>query len=89
MVNVFQRFTKRRAQSSSSSPPEQAETTGPNSAASHPHGLQRTVSSSSGKRSQRYEEPSPRHLLLISDTAHFDPNVICLLYTSDAADEMD
>ncbi|CAG8054390.1 unnamed protein product [Penicillium olsonii] len=76
MVNVFQRFTKRRAQSSSSSPPEQAETTGPNSAASHPHGLQRTVSSSSGKRSQRYEEPSPRHLLLISDTAHFDPNVI-------------
>lgn len=76
MVNIFQRFGKRRAQSSSSSPPDKEETTGPNSAASHPHGLQRTVSSSSGKRSQRYEEPSPRHLLLISDTANFDPHVI-------------
>ncbi|KAJ5349718.1 hypothetical protein N7541_007445 [Penicillium brevicompactum] len=75
MVNVFRRFSRRRAQSSSSSSPDQAETTGPNSAASHPHGLQRTVSSSSGKRSQRYEEVSPRHLLLISDSAHFDPHV--------------
>lgn len=75
MNSVFRRLTRRRDQSSSSSPPGQADTTGPNSAASHPHGLQRTVSSSS-KRSRRYEEPSPRHLILISDTAEFDTKII-------------
>lgn len=74
MANVFRRF-RNRAQSSSSSSQDQADTTGP-STASHPHGLQRTVSSSSAKRSQRYEEPSPRYLLMISNTANFDPQVI-------------
>jgi hypothetical protein len=75
MNNVFRRLTRRRDQSSSSSPPEQADTTGPNFTASHPHGLQRTISSSS-KRSRRYEEPLPRHLILVSDTAEFDPKII-------------
>ncbi|CAI7612878.1 unnamed protein product [Penicillium glandicola] len=77
MVNIFQRLTRRRAHSSGSNPPYQdADTTGPNSAALHPHGLQRVVSTSSGKRSWRYEEPSPRHLILISDTAQFDTHVV-------------
>ncbi|OQE13604.1 hypothetical protein PENFLA_c045G08931 [Penicillium flavigenum] len=78
MVNIFQRLTRRRAQSSSSSPPDlDADTTGPNSAASHPHGIHRTVSTSSGRRrSWRYEEPSPRHLILISDTVQFDTHVV-------------
>ena len=77
MVNVFQRLTRRRAQSSGSSPPDiDADTTGPNSAASHPHGIYRTVSTNSGKRSWRYEEPTPRHLLLISDTVEFDTHVV-------------
>jgi hypothetical protein len=54
-----------------------ADTTGPNSAASHPHGIHRTVSTSSGRRrSWRYEEPSPRHLILISDTVQFDTHVV-------------
>jgi hypothetical protein len=74
-MNIFRRFSRHRDQTSSSSPPDQADTVGPNFAASHPHGLQRTVSSSS-KRSRRYEEPSPRHLILISDAAEFDPKVI-------------
>ncbi|KAJ6007158.1 hypothetical protein N7522_005509 [Penicillium canescens] len=76
MVNVFQRFTRRRARSSGSNSTEQAETTGPNSAISHPHGLQRTVSTSSGKRGRRYEEPSRRYLIIVSDTAEFDPHII-------------
>lgn len=77
MVNVFQRLTRRRAQSSNSNPPElDADTAGPNSAASHPHGIHRTVSTSSGKRSWRYEEPAPRHLLLISDTVEFDTHIV-------------
>ncbi|KAI2719522.1 uncharacterized protein N7518_009212 [Penicillium psychrosexuale] len=79
MVNVFQRLTRRRAQSSSSNPPDlDADTTGPNSAASHPHGIRRTVSTSSGTRSWRYEEPSSRHLILISDTVQFDTHVVHL-----------
>ncbi|KAJ5504480.1 Riboflavin kinase domain bacterial/eukaryotic [Penicillium fimorum] len=77
MVNVFQRLTRRRASSSSSKPPYQGgDTTGPNSAASHPHGLHRAVSTSSGKRSWRYEEPAPRHLILVSDTLEFDTHVV-------------
>ncbi|KAJ5476185.1 Dienelactone hydrolase [Penicillium sp. IBT 31633x] len=77
MVNVFQRFTRRRARSSASSPPDQElDTSGPNRASSHPHGLQRTLSTTSGKRSQRYEEPSRRHLILISDTTQFDTQVV-------------
>ncbi|KAJ5375185.1 Riboflavin kinase domain bacterial/eukaryotic [Penicillium concentricum] len=77
MVNVFQRLTRRRASSSSSKPPDQGgDTTGPNSAASHPHGLHRAVSTSSGKRNWRYEEPAPRHLILVSDTAEFDTHVV-------------
>ena len=79
MVNVFQRLTRRRAQSSSSNPPDlDADTTGPNSAASHPHGIRRTVSTSSGTRSWRYEEPSSRHLILISDTVEFDTHLVHL-----------
>lgn len=77
MVNVFQRLTRRRAQSSGSNPADiDADSTGPNSAASHPHGIHRTVSTSSAKRSWRYEEPAPRHLLLISDTVAFDTHVV-------------
>ncbi|KAJ5779189.1 hypothetical protein N7457_006909 [Penicillium paradoxum] len=78
MVNVFQLFTRHRAPSSSSGPPNQpdADNNGPNSAAAHPHGAQRSLSISSGKRSQRYEEPSPRRLILISDTAEFDTHVV-------------
>ncbi|KAJ5202574.1 hypothetical protein N7449_004653 [Penicillium cf. viridicatum] len=77
MVNVFQRLTRRRAQSSGSNPADiDADYTGPNSAASHPHGIHRTVSTSSAKRSWRYEEPAPRHLLLISDTVAFDTHVV-------------
>jgi hypothetical protein len=34
------------------------------------------VSTSSGKRSWRYEEPTPRHLFLVSDTAEFDTHVV-------------
>lgn len=77
MVNVFQRLTRRRAQSSGSNPADiDADSTGPNSAVSHPHGIHRTVSTSSGKRSWRYEEPAPRHLFLISDTVAFDTHVV-------------
>ncbi|KAJ5972486.1 Riboflavin kinase domain bacterial/eukaryotic [Penicillium vulpinum] len=77
MVNVFRRLTRRRAQSSSSNPPDQGgDATGPNSGASHQHGLHRAVSASSGKRSWRHEEPVPRQLLLISDTVEFDTHVV-------------
>ncbi|KAJ5762561.1 uncharacterized protein N7511_005943 [Penicillium nucicola] len=73
MVNVFQRLTRRRAQSSGS---YQAETTGPNSADSHPHGLQRVVSTSSGKRNRCFDEPSRRYLFIVSDTSEFDSHTI-------------
>ncbi|KAJ5662662.1 hypothetical protein N7462_011588, partial [Penicillium macrosclerotiorum] len=75
MVNVFQRLTRRTTSSGSAAPDAN-----PNSknAPSRSHDLHRTVSASSGKRNRwsTAEEPSPRHLILISDNAIFDPHII-------------
>lgn len=43
---------------------------------SHSHGLQRTASASSGRRGRRYEEPWRRYLIIVSDTAEFDPHIM-------------
>lgn len=83
MVNVFQRLT-RRAQSSSSNAQEGTPTgtapvtaTAPAQSSSHGR-IRRSLSVSSNKRIRRApaEEPSPRHLILISDTPDFDDRVI-------------
>ncbi|KAJ5138942.1 Dienelactone hydrolase [Penicillium bovifimosum] len=77
MVNIFQRFARHRAQSSGNSPPEHgADSNVPNTAESHPHGAQRSLSISSGTRGRRYEVPTPRHLIIVSDTADFDTHVV-------------
>ncbi|KAJ5567149.1 Riboflavin kinase domain bacterial/eukaryotic [Penicillium sp. DV-2018c] len=77
MVNIFQRFTRRRAQSFGNSPPEHgADSNAPNTAETHPHGARRTLSMSSASRRQRYEAPSLRHLILVSDTAEFDTHIV-------------
>ena len=77
MVNVFQRLT-RRAKSSGSAPPEPRRNS--LGASSQSHDLHRTNTASSRRHSRRQdraaEEPLPRHLVVISDTAEFDPNII-------------
>ncbi|KAJ5150874.1 uncharacterized protein N7482_010126 [Penicillium canariense] len=76
MVNIFQRLSRRAATSSSSAVPDPG-INGKN-VSSRSHDLHRTVSGSSGKHHRRSvaEEPSPRHLILISDNANFDPHII-------------
>ncbi|KAJ5088278.1 hypothetical protein N7456_011894 [Penicillium angulare] len=75
MVNVFQRFLKRAPSSSSASPAAGSGTQNEQS-----HALHRTTSTTSAKRNRPHdrpaEDPVPRHLILISDTPEFDPEII-------------
>lgn len=82
MVNVFRRLT-RRATSSGSNPSQNGSSavasTGPVPARASSHGrIHRSLSISSNKRIRRApaEEPSPRHLLLISDTPEVDERIL-------------
>lgn len=72
MVNFFSRLTKRRPSSGNLAPDSGTEGLGS-------HGLHRTTSTTSSRRGRRRphaaEEPSPRRLLLISDTAEFDDRI--------------
>ncbi|KAJ5286773.1 hypothetical protein N7478_002459 [Penicillium angulare] len=74
MVNIFQRFLKRAP--SSSAPP----VAGSGTQNEQSHALHRTTSANSAKRSRPHdlpaENPVPRHLILISDTPEFDPEII-------------
>jgi hypothetical protein len=76
MVNVFQRLTRRATTSSSSTVPDPG--INGHNISSRSHELHRTTSGNSWKRNQRpiVDEPSPRHLILISDNATFDPHII-------------
>lgn len=76
MVNVFQRLTRRATTSSGSTVPDPG--IKGNNISSRSHDLHRTTSGSSWNRNRRSiaEEPSPRHLILISDNATFDPHII-------------
>lgn len=76
MVNVFQRLTRRATTSSSSTVPDPG-INGHNISSRSPD-LHRTTSGNSWKRNQRsiVDGPSPRHLILISDNATFDPHII-------------
>ncbi|CEJ59459.1 hypothetical protein PMG11_08085 [Penicillium brasilianum] len=76
MVNVFQRLARRATTGSGSTVPE----SGANGSniPRRSHELHRTTSGNSWKRNRRstVDEPSPRHLILISDNATFDPHII-------------
>lgn len=76
MVNVFQRLVRRATSSSGSTVPDPG--IDGNNISSRSHDLHRTTSGNSWKRNRRsvVEEPSPRHLILISDNATFDPHII-------------
>lgn len=79
MVNIFQRLTRRAQSSSSSSNAQEGTATATAPPRSSSHGrIRRSLSVSSNKRLRRApaEEPSPRHLILISDTPDFDDRVI-------------
>ncbi|KAJ5745663.1 hypothetical protein N7520_010845 [Penicillium odoratum] len=78
MVNVFQRLTRR---ATSSKIPESGSCgSAPDpSISTKPHDLHRTTSTASEKRVRHdhaAEDPVPRHLILISDTPDFDPEII-------------
>ncbi|KAF3400054.1 hypothetical protein F1880_008294 [Penicillium rolfsii] len=77
MVNVFQRLARRATTPTSGSVvPDPGIKS--NSISSRSHDLHRTTSGNSWKRNRQsiVEEPSPRHLILISDNATFDPHII-------------
>lgn len=76
MVNVFQRLARRATTGSGSTVPEYG-ANGSN-IPRRSHELHRTTSGNSWKRNRRstVDEPSPRHLILISDNATFDPHII-------------
>lgn len=82
MVNVFRRLTRRATSSGSSSAQNGSSavaSTGPVPARASSHGrIHRSLSVSSNKRIRRApaEEPSPRHLLLISDTPEVDERIL-------------
>jgi hypothetical protein len=75
MVNVFSRFTRRATSSGSAA--ADASTKTPKVSHGDTDTLNRTLSASSAKRLRRSpaEESAPRRLLLISDTADFDPYI--------------
>lgn len=74
MVNVFSRLTRRATSSGSAAVDSSAN--GP-TAPAQGQNIQRSTSAASAKRLRRApaDEPSPRRLLVISDTADFDPNI--------------
>jgi hypothetical protein len=74
MVNIFSRFTRRATSSGSAA---DASTKTPKVSHGDTDTLNRTLSASSAKRLRRSpaDEPKPRRLLLISDTADFDPYI--------------
>ncbi|KAJ5721087.1 uncharacterized protein N7483_009021 [Penicillium malachiteum] len=75
MVNIFHRLTRRALSSSSTS--AESKPNDPNTRNSHD--LHRTTSASSVKRIRHdvaAQEPVPRHLILISDTPEFDPEIL-------------
>ncbi len=76
MVNIFQRLARRVTTSSGSTMPDPS--INGHNIPSRSHELHRTTSGNSWKRNRRslVEEPSPRHLILISDNATFDPHII-------------
>jgi hypothetical protein len=75
MVNVFSRLTRRATSSGSAAADTGAKAPHAQTQTGHP--LNRTLSASSAKRLSHApaDEPVPRHLLLISDTADFDPHI--------------
>ncbi|CAI7586574.1 unnamed protein product [Penicillium pancosmium] len=90
MVNVFRRLTGRAPSSNSNTPQDDQQTTAAKIPGSRPrsgslpvrspsHGhRRRSQSVSSNKRLRRApaEEPSPRHLILISDTPEIDERIL-------------
>ncbi|KAJ5717997.1 hypothetical protein N7488_003643 [Penicillium malachiteum] len=73
MVNLFQRLTRRALSSSNTS--AESKSNEPNTGTSHD--LHRTTSVSSKRsRDVAAQEPIPRHLILISDTPEFDPEIL-------------
>ena len=78
MVNIFQRITRRRASSSGSKTPDSG--SNGQSAPFDSHALHRTASAHSAKRNRLHDraahEPVSRHLILISDTPEFDPEIL-------------
>lgn len=71
MVSVFQRLARRATSSGSAAVNSSANDS---TTASHKQSLQRSTRFSSPKRTPG-EEPSPRHLIMVSDTADFDPSI--------------
>ncbi|KAJ5484969.1 hypothetical protein N7539_004957 [Penicillium diatomitis] len=86
MVNVFQRLVRRATTGSGDQPRRHSHDTGAPtytrsgsiSGVYKSNDLHRTTSGSSWRRRPHaaMEEPSPRHLILISDNATFDPHII-------------
>lgn len=76
MVNVFSRLTRRATSSGGAAADTGAKA--PHAQTQHGQPLNRTVSASSAKRLRHApaDEAVPRHLLLISDTADFDPHIM-------------
>lgn len=74
MVSVFQRLARRATSSGSAGVDSSAKDS---NTASQEQGPQRSTSFSSPKRTRHApaEEPSPRHLIVVSDTADFDPSI--------------
>ncbi|KAJ5627533.1 hypothetical protein N7528_004960 [Penicillium herquei] len=74
MVNLFQRLTRRALSSSNTS--AESKSNEPNTGTSHDLHRTTSVSSKRSRHDVAAQEPVPRHLILISDTPEFDPEIL-------------